>query len=122
MIESENYNRTKAACYLGFVTQAITANFVPLLFLTFYRTYGISYTKLAFISFTFFLIQLIVDFLCAKFVDKIGYRKCIIVAHIASGLGLILLAFVPDICPDSYAGILLCVMIYAIGSGLIEVL
>ena len=71
MSETVNYNRTKTACYLGFVTQAITANFVPLLFLTFYRTYGVSYTKLAFISFTFFLTQLFVDFICAKFVDKI---------------------------------------------------
>lgn len=122
MSESVNYNRTKTACYLGFVTQAITANFVPLLFLTFYRTYGVSYTKLAFISFTFFLTQLFVDFICAKFVDKIGYRKCIIVAHITSGLGLIMLAFVPDMCPEPYVGILLCVMIYAVGSGLIEVL
>ena len=122
MSESVNYNRTKTACYLGFVTQAITANFVPLLFLTFYRTYGVSYTKLAFISFTFFLTQLFVDFICAKFVDKIGYRKCIIAAHITSGLGLIMLAFVPDMCPEPYVGILLCVMIYAVGSGLIEVL
>lgn len=122
MSESVNYNRTKTACYLGFVTQAITANFVPLLFLTFYRTYGVSYTKLAFISFTFFLTQLFVDFICAKFVDKIGYRKCIIAAHITSGLGLIMLAFVPDMCPKPYVGILLCVMIYAVGSGLIEVL
>lgn len=122
MSESVNYNRTKTACYLGFVTQAITANFVPLLFLTFYRTYGVSYTKLAFISFTFFLTQLFVDFICARFVDKIGYRKCIIAAHITSGLGLIMLAFVPDMCPEPYVGILLCVMIYAVGSGLIEVL
>ncbi len=122
MIESINYNRTKIACYLGFVTQAITANFVPLLFLTFYKIYRVSYTRLAFISFTFFLTQLIVDFLCARFVDKIGYRKCIIVGHVASGAGLIMLAFVPDMCPEPYVGILLCVVIYAIGSGLIEVL
>ncbi|MCR4839963.1 MAG: MFS transporter, partial [Lachnospiraceae bacterium] len=118
----ENYNRTKLACYIGFVTQAISANFVPLLFLTFYRTYSISYTKLAFISFTFFLTQLVVDFLCAKFVDRIGYRKCIIAAHVSSGAGLIMLAFLPDICPEPYVGILLCVIVYAVGSGLIEVL
>ena len=122
MSEPVNYNKTKLACYLGFVTQAITANFVPLLFLKFYRTYDISYAKLAFISFTFFVTQLIVDFPCAKFVDKIGYRKCIVIAEIASGAGLIALAFVPDLCPDPYVGILCCVVIYAIGSGLIEVL
>ncbi|MBE6726536.1 MAG: MFS transporter [Ruminococcaceae bacterium] len=118
----KNYRRTKTACYLGFVTQAISANFTPLLFLTFYRAYGISYADLALIPLAFFLTQLAVDFLSAKFVDKIGYRKSIIIAQATSGCGLLFLSFVPDLCPRPFAGILLCVMIYAVGSGLIEVL
>ena len=118
----KNYNRTKLACYLGFVTQAICANFTPLLYLTFYRTYGISLADLAAISTIFFFTQLVVDFICARFVDKIGYRICIIIAEIASGLGLAMLGFVPDLCPSPFAGILLCVIIYAVGSGLIEVM
>ena len=72
MTPQPNYQRTKLACYLGFVTQAISANFVPLLFLTFYRTWGISYADLALIPLTFFLTQLAVDYLSAKFVDRIG--------------------------------------------------
>ncbi len=122
MTTQKKYQRTKLACYLGFVTQAITANFVPLLFLTFYRIYGISFADLALIPLTFFLTQLIVDFICAKFVDKIGYRKSIVISQILSGAGLIMLAFVPDLCPRPFTGILACVIIYAIGSGLIEVL
>ena len=122
MTTQKNYQRTKLACYLGFVTQAITANFVPLLFLTFYRTYGISFADLALIPLTFFLTQLIVDFICAKFVDRIGYRKSIVISQILSGAGLIMLVFVPDLCPRPFTGILACVIIYAIGSGLIEVL
>lgn len=118
----KNYRRTKTACYLGFVTQAISANFTPLLFLTFCRTYGISYADIALIPLAFFLTQLAVDFLSAQFVDKIGYRTSIIIAQAASGGGLLLLAFVPELCPHPFAGILLCVMIYAVGSGLIEVL
>lgn len=122
MTTQKKYQRTKLACYLGFVTQAITANFVPLLFLTFYKIYGISFADLALIPLTFFLTQLIVDFFCAKFVDKIGYRKSIVISQILSGAGLIMLAFVPDLCPRPFTGILACVIIYAIGSGLIEVL
>ena len=122
MTTKPNYQRTKLACYLGFITQAISANFAPLLFLTFYRNYGISYADLALIPFAFFLTQLIVDFFCAKVVDKIGYRICIVISQIASGVGLIMLAFVPDLCARPFAGILICVIIYAIGSGLIEVL
>ncbi len=118
----DNYRKTKTACYLGFVTQAISANFTPLLFLTFYRAYGISYADIALIPLAFFLTQLTVDFLSAKFVDRIGYRTSIIIAQATSGGGLLMLSFVPDICPHPFAGILLCVMIYAIGSGLIEVL
>ena len=118
----KNYRRTKTACYLGFVTQAISANFTPLLFLTFYRAYGISYADLALIPLAFFLTQLAVDFLSAKFVDKIGYRRSILIAQATSGGGLLMLSFFPDICPHPFVGILICAMIYAIGSGLIEVL
>ena len=70
----------------------------------------------------FFLTQLIVDFLSAKFVDRIGYRRCIVAAEAVSGAGLMMLAFLPDLCPHPFAGILVCVVVYAIGSGLIEVL
>ena len=105
---TKNYSRTKLACYLGFVTQAICANFAPLLYLTFYRTYGISLSDLAMISTVFFFTQLIVDFICGKFVDRIGYHICIIIAEILSGAGLAMLSFVPDLFPRPFIGILLC--------------
>lgn len=116
------YKRTQIACYLGGVTQAICANFVPLLFITFHSTYGISFSMLAMISTGFFVTQLVVDFLCAGIVDKLGYRACIIAAEITSGLGLAGLAFLPDLLPHPFVGIMVCVFIYAIGSGLTEVL
>lgn len=122
MAEKKNYKKTRLACYLGFVTQAICANFVPLLFLTFNKTYGISFSMLALISTCFFFTQLVVDFICAAIVDKLGYRVCIITAEVTSGLGLAGLSFLPDIMGSPYAGIILCVIIYAIGSGLTEVL
>ena len=118
----KNYQRTLIACYLAFITQAIAANFAPLLFLTFHTGYGIPLGKIALISTVFFLTQLIVDVLCAKFVDSIGYRKCIIASEIASAAGLIGLAFLPELLPDPFTGIIICVVIYAVGSGLIEVL
>ncbi len=118
----KNYNKTKLACYLGFVTQAIAANFAPLLFLTFFRSYGISLAELAVIPSVFYITQLVTDLLCAKVADKVGYRACIVTAEIASAAGLAGMAFVPDLFPDRLAGILICVVIYAVGSGLIEVL
>ena len=118
----KNYKKTQLACYLGFVTQAICANFVPLLYLTFHNTYDVSFGMLAMISTCFFVTQLIVDFVCAGIVDKLGYRVCIVAAEVTSGLGLAGLAFIPDMLPSAYVGIIVCVIIYAIGSGLTEVL
>ena len=116
------YQKTMIACYLGFITQAITANFAPLLFLTFHRRYQISLGKIAFISTAFFFTQLLIDLFCAKYVDKIGYRKSVVASEILSAAGLIGLAFLPSLLPDPYVGILISVIIYAMGSGLIEVL
>lgn len=118
----KNYKKTQLACYLGLVTQAICANFVPLLFLTFYKTYNISFGMLALISTCFFITQLIVDFLCAGIVDRLGYRVCVIAAEVTSAAGLAGLSVIPDIMGNPYAGIIACVIIYAIGSGLTEVL
>ena len=118
----KNYRRTLVACYLGFVTQAITANFAPLLFLKFHNDYGIPLGKIALISGAFFLAQLVVDLLCARFADHVGYRKCAVAAELCSAAGLTGLAFLPELFPDPFAGILLSVLVYAVGSGLIEVL
>ena len=118
----KNYKKTKAACYLGFITQAIAANFAPLLFLKFHTDYNISLGNIALISTFFFFTQLLVDLFCAKYVDRIGYRICIVASEVCSAAGLMGLAFLPEILPSPFAGIILSVILYAIGSGLIEVL
>lgn len=118
----KNYKRTLIACYLGFITQAITANFAPLLFLKFHKDYAIPLGKIAMISTMFFLTQLIVDVLCAKYVDRIGYRKSVVASEVCSVAGLAGLAFLPELFQDPFIGIIISVIVYAIGSGLIEVL
>lgn len=117
-----NYQKTKTACYLGFITQAIAANFAPLLFLKFHNDYRISLGNIALISTVYFFTQLLIDLFCAKFVDRIGYRVSIVISEVFSATGLIGLAFLPDLLPDAFAGILISVTIYAMGCGLIEVL
>lgn len=117
-----NYRKTLTACYLGFITQAITANFAPLLFLKFHSDYNIPLGKIALISSVFFITQLITDVLCAKFADSIGYRRCAVASEVFSAAGLIGLAFLPELTPDPFVGIMISVVIYAVGSGLIEVL
>lgn len=119
---SKNYKKTLTACYLGFITQAICANFAPLLFLKFHNHYQISLGQIALIPTVFFLTQLIVDVLCSYFADRIGYRRCVVASELCAAAGLIGLAFLPDLLPDPLTGIIASVIVYAIGSGLIEVL
>ena len=122
MTKQKNYKKTLIACYLGFVTQAISANFTPLLFLTFKNTYGIGFEKIALIPMVFYLTQLLIDLAATKFVDKIGYRTCVVSSQVLSVAGLVSMAILPELLPVSFAGILIAVILYAMGSGLIEVL
>lgn len=121
-MQKNNYKKTLTACYLGFVTQAITANFTPLLFLTFKNTYNITLEKIAMIPMVFYFSQIIIDLVATKYADKIGYRKCVVASQVLSCAGLVSMAFLPEIAPTPFVGITISVVLYAIGSGLIEVL
>lgn len=122
MTEQKNYKKTLIACYFGFITQSISANFAPLLFLTFKSTYGIGFEMIALIPLVFYLTQLLIDLAATKFADKIGYRVCVVSSQILSAAGLVLMAVLPELLPVPFAGILIAVVLYAMGSGLIEVL
>lgn len=117
----KDYRKTKLACYLGFVTQAIVANFPPLLFMAFHREYEISLASMALIPAVFYIVQLVTDLLCAKF-KNLDYRKSVIISAMTSALGLVSLAFLPELFHNPMIGILISVCIYAVGSGLVEVL
>lgn len=119
---SNQYNKTITACFVGYIVQAVVNNFTPLLFLFFQRNYHIPLSQITLLVTFNFGIQLLVDLLSVGFVDKIGYRASMILAHVLSAAGLILLTVLPEILPIPFAGILIAVMIYAIGGGLLEVL
>lgn len=121
-MKKNNYQLTMHACFIGYIVQAIVNNFLPLLFVTFQKTYSIPLTQITLLITLNFGIQLVIDMLSAGFVDKIGYRDSAIIAHVCSAAGLVLLTVLPEAFPDPFAGILIAVFIYAIGGGLIEVL
>lgn len=115
------YKNTITSCFIGYIVQAIVNNFVPLLFLTFQNTYHIPLDKITLLVTFNFGVQLLTDLVAGKYVDKIGYRTSIVLAHVLSALGLILLTILPQIM-NPFAGILIAVMVYAVGGGLLEVL
>ena len=116
------YRHTISACFIGYIVQAILNNFAPLLFLTFQSSYRIPLTQITMLVTVNFGVQLLVDLLSAGFVDKIGYRASMGIAHLTSALGLVLLAFLPELLPAPFFGLLIAVIVYAVGGGLLEVL
>lgn len=122
MPHSKNCQKTMYACFIGYIVQAVVNNFVPLLFVVFQDSYHIPLSQITALITINFLIQLGVDLLSAGVVDKLGYRTCVLLAHGCAAVGLVLLAFLPDLLPNPFAGILIAVGIYAVGGGLIEVL
>lgn len=119
---SKNYTRTIYASFTGYIVQAIVNNFVPMLFLTFQRNYHIPLKQIALLVTLNFGIQLMVDLLSSKFIDKIGYRISIVAAHLFAAAGLVSLTILPEITAAPYTGIIISIILYAIGGGLIEVL
>lgn len=118
----KSYEHTIYASYIGYITQAIVNNFVPLLFLTFAADYQLSLDRITLLTTVNFLVQLAVDLVSAKVIDRIGYRVSIIFAHFCAGIGLVGLAVFPALFGNAYAGIMAAVVLYAIGGGVIEVL
>lgn len=116
------YKHTITACFIGYIVQAIINNFVPLLFLTFQSSYGIGLSRITLLVTINFGAQLAVDLASIGFVDKIGYRASMIIAHLCCGVGILLLTFLPEICADAFLGLLIAVIVYAVGGGLLETL
>lgn len=109
-------------CFVGYIVQAVVNSFVPLLFVTFQETYQIPLAQITLLITVNFVVQLLVDMLSAGFIDRIGYRASVVLAHIFAAAGLALLTILPEVLPDPFVGILMAVFVYAIGGGLIEVL
>ena len=116
-----SYRHTVLACYIGYITQAIINNFAPLLFLTFAGDFSLSLERITMIPTLNFAVQLVTDLVAARVVDRVGYRRCIVAAHVLAATGMASLAILPHVMAP-FAGILIAVVLYAIGGGLIEVL
>ncbi|HHY83122.1 MAG TPA: MFS transporter [Clostridiales bacterium] len=117
-----NYKSTLYACYLGYITQALIVNLPPLLFVVFQEKFKLSYTLLGSLVLILFVTQLIVDALAIRFVDKIGQRISIVLAHGFAAAGMIAMAILPNVLSSPYTGLVLSCILFSIGGGLIEVL
>ena len=117
-----NYQSTMRACFVGYIVQAIVNNFLPLLFLTLQAEYSIPLSKITLLITLNFMLQLGIDLASAVFIDKIGYRAAAVAAHVFAAAGLVMLTVLPGLFSDAFIGLLIAVMVYAVGGGLLEVL
>lgn len=118
----KSYKSTMCACFTGYIVQAIVNNFAPLLFVTFQKTFDIPLSQITALITVNFVIQLLIDLLSAGFIDKIGYRASAVLSHVFAAVGLILLTVLPEVFASPFVGLLIAVIIYAVGGGLLEVL
>lgn len=115
------YKHTRYACYMAYISGAIINSFAPLLFVIFQTDFNISLMQLSVVISANFTIQLVVDILCSRYVDKIGYRRTLVIALIMAFLGITFLGTLPKLI-DPFTGIMTAVVFYAIGSGMLEVM
>ena len=117
-----NYNKTRRACYRGYIVQGVINNLSPLFFVIFQRDYQVTYGMLSSLILFNFVTQILVDVLCVKFVDRIGYRAAGVTAHLFSTVGLLLLGLLPRSLPSPFAGLAIATVVCAIGGGIVEVI
>lgn len=121
-MKCRTFTGTKIACYTGYIVQGIINNIAPLLFVIFSDKFNITLSKLSLLITINFATQLIVDTLSIKFVDKIGYKPLAIISQGIAFLGLASLGVLPHILSNSYLGIVISIILSAIGSGITEVI
>lgn len=121
-MRKDKYRLTLISCFTAYIVQAITINFVPLLFVTFSEEYGIELSKITFIITLCFILQLGVDLASVLFIDRIKTKTLAVAADVFSAAGLIALGLLPDAVTDKYPAIIVAVVLYSLGSGLLEVI
>lgn len=119
---STNYRSTKLAAYVGYIVQSIINNFLPILFIALQEVYELSYEKLGRLIVFNFITQMLVDVVTPKVVARIGYRKAAVMCQGAAAAGLVMLGVLPRIMGNTYLAIILSIIVYATGSGFMEVL
>ena len=112
---------TKIACYIGIMVQAVTINFVPMLFVAFMGEFGLGVGQISALVALTFIVQFTVDFLCVFIVGRVSYRALSCTAHILAAAGLALMPLLPYVT-DPFLGLCIAVLVYSTGSGLIEVI
>lgn len=117
-----SYKQTVLTCYISYIASAAANNLVSLLFIIFQDDFGLSNIQLATVVSANFFTQIILDLIGAKYVDKVGYRPIALIGSAFLVIGLISIGLIPMIISNTFVALCIASVIYAIGSGLNEVI
>ena len=121
MRRSQNFSLTLGTCFSAYIVQAIVTTFPPLLFITFRNDYGVTLAQLSMMVALCFVVQIVVDLICARYADRVGYRFCMVFSSLVAAAGFISMAILPRVMPSPFLGLLLADVLYSIGAGITEV-
>ena len=121
-MEATSYRSTKVACYLGYITQAISINLLPLLYVTFQKEFSVSLAQLGMLVTVLFVVQIIVDLLAARFGKNLSYRYGSVISFVLAALGLAMMCVLPSVMDDPYTAIFISSVVLSVGGGMTEVL
>lgn len=120
--KSNGYGRTICASFIGYFVQAAICTLAPLLYVRFQTELGLDLGQISLLITITFLTQLLVDLSSPLFLGKFGYRACLLVSHLLAAVGFAMMAFLPDCTADPFTGLVIAIIFYSVGAGLIEVI
>lgn len=121
--QSQNFKRTKHACYFAYLAMSSVFSLPPLLFVTFREMYDVSYTLLGTLVLVNFCTQLGIDLIFTFFTKYFNIHITIRVMPLLTSLGLFVYALIPTFFPQyAYVGLLIGTVIFSVAAGLSEVL
>lgn len=121
-MKTVSYKSTKVACYLGYITQAISINLLPLLYVTFQKEFSVSLAQLGLLVTVLFVVQIAVDLLAARFGKNLSYRYGSVISFVLAALGLAMMCVLPSVMDDPYVAIFISSVVLSVGGGMTEVL
>ncbi len=116
------FKHTFISCYIGVFAQSVVCCFMPLLFVTFNREFGIPLAQITLLVTVNFLSQLATDTVSIFVIDKVGYRRAGLFAYLLVAVGLLGMGIVAPNMENVYLGLFVSTMLFSIGGGLLEVI
>ena len=117
-----SYKTTVKACYIGTICQAIITNLTAILFIPLGEQFGLSFTQLGILVMVNFTVQVTVSLVFGSIVDRFGFRRFIVAAHILAVIGMAWFASANIMPFEPYLVLLSGTIIFAVAAGFMELL